>query len=107
MSVRIDALRPADWPAVRAIDEAGIATGDPTFDTGAPSWEHWDQTHRPDHRLVARDADGTVVAWAAVSPVSDRCCYAGVVEHSIDVAPAHQRLGVGRLLLERRSPVVD
>jgi len=28
-----------DWPAVRAIYEAGIATGNATFETSAPTWQ--------------------------------------------------------------------
>ena len=98
--MRIDILQPTDWPAVRAIYEAGIATGDSTFDTEAPSWEIWDETHLREHRLVARDAAGEVVGWAALSPLSDRCCYSGVVEHSLYVAPGHWRRGIGRRLLE-------
>jgi phosphinothricin acetyltransferase len=96
--VEIQPLRPDDWPAVRAIFEAGIASGDATFETAAPTWEAWDAAHLPEHRLVARD-DGQVLAWAALAPVSDRCAYAGVAEDSIYVAPAAQGRGVGRQLL--------
>ncbi|HET6749094.1 MAG TPA: GNAT family N-acetyltransferase [Actinomycetes bacterium] len=96
--MEIEPLRPDDWPAVRAIFEAGIASGDATFETAAPTWEAWDATHLPEHRLVARD-DGQVLAWAALAPVSDRCAYAGVAEDSIYVAPGAQGRGVGRQLL--------
>jgi L-amino acid N-acyltransferase YncA len=96
--VEIQPLRPGDWPAVRAIFEAGIASGDATFETAAPTWEAWDAAHLPEHRLVARDA-GQVLAWAALAPVSDRCAYAGVAEDSIYVAPGAQGRGVGRQLL--------
>ena len=96
--MEIQPLRPGDWPAVRAIFEAGIASGDATFETAAPTWEAWDAAHLPEHRLVARD-DGQVLAWAALAPVSDRCAYAGVAEDSIYVAPAAQGRGVGRQLL--------
>jgi L-amino acid N-acyltransferase YncA len=96
--VRIEPLRPADWPAVRAIYEAGIATGNATFETAAPAWEAWDAAHLPEHRLLASD-DGRVLGWAALAPVSDRCAYAGVAEDSIYVAPDGQGRGVGRALL--------
>jgi L-amino acid N-acyltransferase YncA len=96
--VEIQPLRPGDWPAVRAIFEAGIASGDATFETAAPTWEAWDAAHLPEHRLVARD-DGQVLAWTALAPVSDRCAYAGVAEDSIYVASAAQGRGVGRQLL--------
>jgi L-amino acid N-acyltransferase YncA len=92
-------MRPDDWPAVRAIYEAGIATGNATFETAVPDWAAWDAAHLADHRLVARDDDGRVVGWAALAPVSDRCAYAGVAEDSIYVAPQAQGQGVGRALL--------
>jgi L-amino acid N-acyltransferase YncA len=92
-------LRPDDWQAVRAIYEDGIRSGDATFETEAPSWETWDAAHvKP--RLVA-ERDGAVVGWAALSPVSDRCCYEGVGEVSVYVADAARGAGVGRALLER------
>lgn len=87
-----------DWPSVRAIYEAGIATGNATFETDAPAWQAWDGSHLAGHRLVGDD-DGEVVGWAALSPVSDRCCYAGVAENSLYVHPAHRGRGVGTLLL--------
>jgi phosphinothricin acetyltransferase len=96
--VEIQPLRPADWPAVRAIFEAGIATGDATFETAAPTWAAWDAAHLPGQRLLARDGD-RVLGWAALAPVSDRCAYAGVAEDSIYVAPQAQGRGVGRALL--------
>ena len=99
-------MGPGDWPAVRAIYEAGIATGDATFETAVPSWDEWDGAHLSDHRLVARAGD-EVVGWAAVSPVSDRCAYAGVVESSVYVRPDWQGRGVGRRLLEALVAATD
>jgi L-amino acid N-acyltransferase YncA len=97
--MEVRGLRPADWPAVRAIYEAGIATGNATFETAAPTWEAWDATHLTGHRLLATDGD-RVLGWAALAPVSDRCAYAGVAEDSIYVAPQAQGRGVGRALLD-------
>lgn len=96
--MEVQTMRPEDWPAVQAIYEAGIATGDATFETGAPSWEAWDAAHLAAHRLVASEGD-RVLGWAALAAVSDRCAYAGVAEDSIYVAPDAQGRGVGRLLL--------
>jgi L-amino acid N-acyltransferase YncA len=96
--MRIDPPGAGDWPAVRAIYQAGIATGDATFETEVPDWPAWDAGHLVGHRLVARD-DGTVVGWAALAPVSDRRAYAGVAEDSIYVAPEARGRGVGRALL--------
>jgi L-amino acid N-acyltransferase YncA len=89
-----------DWPAVRDIYAAGIATGNATFETAAPAWDGWDRSHLAEHRLVAVDLLGSVIGWTALSPVSDRCAYAGVVEHSVYVDPGHRRAGVGRSLLD-------
>jgi L-amino acid N-acyltransferase YncA len=96
--MELQALRPDHWPAVRTIFEAGIASGDATFETVAPDWEDWDAQHLAEHRLVATD-DGRVVGWTALAPVSDRCAYAGVAEDSIYVAPDAQGRGIGRALL--------
>jgi phosphinothricin acetyltransferase len=87
-----------DWPAVRSIYEEGIATGHATFETAAPDWPEWDARHLPHSRLVAR-ADGAVLGWAALSPVSSRCVYRGVAEVSIYVAARARGQGVGRALL--------
>jgi L-amino acid N-acyltransferase YncA len=89
------------WPEVEAIYAAGIATGHATFEATTPTWEVFDVGHLPDHRHVCLDADGTVLGWAAVSPVSARAVYAGVVEHSVYVIPAARGCGVGRVLLEK------
>lgn len=105
-----------DWPAVAAVYAEGIAGGQATFETAVPTWDAWDAAHTPDHRLVATggtaatggadgaDEDGpisagAVLGWAACSPVSSRCVYAGVLEVSVYVATAAQGRGVGSALL--------
>jgi phosphinothricin acetyltransferase len=94
----VRAAVPSDWPAIGRIYAEGIATGDATFETERPSWDAWDASHLPTPRLVAEDA-GEVVGWIAVSPVSRRDVYGGVVEHSVYVAEAARGRGVGRTLL--------
>lgn len=94
----IDEMKAADWPQVRAIYLAGIATGQATFETDAPTWEVWHAGHLPTPRLVAR-VGGAVAGWAALSPVSDRCVYGGVAEVSIYVGAEHRGAGLGRALL--------
>jgi phosphinothricin acetyltransferase len=92
-------MTPSDWDAVREIYEEGIATGNATFQTEAPSWNDWDAGHLPECRLVIVRADA-VVGWAALSRVSSRCVYAGVAEVSVYVAGSARGTGVGRQLLE-------
>lgn len=91
-------LAPADWTAVERIYAAGIATGLATFETRTPSWESWDSAHRGDLRFVAV-RDGQVVGWVAAGPISQRQCYAGVVEHSVYVATHERGRGVGTILM--------
>jgi len=98
--VEVRELRQEDWPAVRSIFEQGIATGNATFETEAPSWEAWDGSQLDGHRWVAVEG-GRVVGWVAAHPVSSRPCYRGVVEHSVYVDGAFQGRGIGRVLLER------
>jgi phosphinothricin acetyltransferase len=99
-SVTFEDLRSEHWPEVARIYADGMATGHATFETKVPSWESWDSSHLDAHRFVAL-LDGEVVGWVAVSPVSDRCVYGGVVENSVYVASRVRGRGVGRLLLER------
>jgi L-amino acid N-acyltransferase YncA len=97
---RLRPLGPADWPAVAAIYAGGIASGMATFETAVPAWEGWDAGHLARPRLVAVEAGGSrVLGWAALSPVSDRCAYAGVAEVSVYVDPAAAGRGVGSALL--------
>ncbi len=96
--VAITTMTPEHWPRVRAIYEAGIATGDATFETGAPDWDAWDDEHLASPRLVAH-CDGRIAGWAALSPVSERCVYGGVAEVSVYVDPAHAGRGVGNALM--------
>jgi phosphinothricin acetyltransferase len=96
--VRIRPLTRDDWAAVERIYAEGIATGEATFETEPPTWEEFDAGRLAEHRLVAEEA-GEVVGWAAVSPTSQRECYAGVVEHSVYVAEAARGRGIGAKLM--------
>jgi L-amino acid N-acyltransferase YncA len=96
-TVTVRELRSGDWPAVRAIYEEGIRSGNATFETQPPSWQEWDAAH-PALRFVA-ERDGCVVGWAALSPMSPRPCYRGVGEVSVYVAETARGSGVGRALL--------
>ena len=95
----INLMSGADWPCVKAIYLEGIAIGNATFETEAPSWEAWDTAHLQFARLVARQGE-TIIGWAALSPMSQRCVYGGVAEVSVYVSMSKRGSGVGRKLLE-------
>jgi L-amino acid N-acyltransferase YncA len=98
MEITLAALRPADWEQVRTIYLEGLATGAATFQTEAPEWAGWNAGHLAHSRLGAR-AEGRLLGWAALSPTSQRACYAGVAEVSVYVAATARGLGVGTALL--------
>jgi len=98
LQFEIRSMVPEDWPLVRQIYLEGIATGNATFETEAPSWDRWDNGHLQGCRLLACDGSG-IFGWAALSAVSSRRVYTGVAEVSVYVAGAAQGKGVGRALL--------
>ncbi|HEY9368598.1 N-acetyltransferase family protein [Streptomyces sp.] len=92
-------LTAAHADQVLAIYQAGIDEGNATFETRAPTWDVFDAAKLPAHRFAAVDEHGGVLGWVAVCAVSDRCAYAGVVEHSVYVHPAARGRGVASALL--------
>ena len=114
LSVTIAPMLPEHAVDVLTIYQAGIDEGDATFETTAPSWEQFDAAKLADHRYVALgadnegnagnaanadNADSRVLGWTAVTAVSDRCVYTGVVEHSVYVHPEARGQGIGAALL--------
>ncbi len=103
-AVRVRAMHGFDAPEVMAIYAEGLATGTASFETTVPPWTRWDAGHLVTPRLVAVDASPNtsperLLGWAALSPVSDRCAYAGVAEVSVYVAADARGRGLGRRLL--------
>ena len=100
MPLAIRSLERDDWDEVARIYADGLSTGVASFEVDVPPWDEWDRRHLPFLRLAAVTG-GAVAGWAAVTPVSRRACYAGVVEHSVYVDAAARGRGIGRALLER------
>lgn len=96
--MEIRKLTPEDWQQVELIYQKGIDTGNATFQTSTPSWEYWDNSHLKSCRIVVEN-DRHIIGWAALTPVSSRCVYAGVGEVSVYVDPAHSGKGIGLILL--------
>lgn len=92
-------MQGSDWPEVHRIYSEGIATGQATFEAGAPGWQRFDASRLVTHRLVAEAPTAGILGWAAVSAVSARPVYSGVVEHSIYVSEAARGRRVGTALL--------
>ena len=95
MTIRLMEAR--HWAQVRAIYEAGIATGHATFATQVARGQGWDKAHLPHSRLVAQHASGRLLGWASLAPAGG--FPPGVAEVQVYVAPAAQGQVVGRALL--------
>src|SRR5258706_1682205 len=100
IEMKIVDLQPSHYEAVKEIYEQGIATGNATFQTEAPSWDEWDKSHLKNCRFVAVDENENVIGWAALTPVSGRCVYSGVAEVSVYVYSSPLGKRVGKRLLE-------
>jgi L-amino acid N-acyltransferase YncA len=88
------------FPEIAEIYRQGLETGNATFETTLPTWEEWDKAKLKHSRLVAI-IDNTVVGWAALSAVSDRCVYGGVAEVSIYISNDYQGKGIGKALMQK------
>jgi L-amino acid N-acyltransferase YncA len=101
--ISIRDMRHPDADQVLKIYQQGLDGGHASFETTAPTWQEFDAAKLDRYRYVATDPaaepDNTVLGWIAAGPVSDRCCYAGVVEHSIYISPHARGLGIGAALL--------
>ena len=86
------------YPQIATIYLEGIATGNATFQTTAPTWDDWDKSHLQ-HSRIALIQNNEMAGWAALSPVSSRCVYAGVAEVSVYVAANFRGKGIGKILL--------
>jgi L-amino acid N-acyltransferase YncA len=96
----ITELKDSHYNSVKDIYMQGIATGNATFQTEAPGWEDWNKGHLEHSRFVAVDDQGEVMGWAALSPVSSRCVYAGVAEVSVYIGADHRGKGIGNKLMQ-------
>jgi L-amino acid N-acyltransferase YncA len=99
-AIALRCLEAHHYEAVKKIYNLGIVTGHATFQTEAPTWEQWDESHLKTCRLAAVDQHEIIVGWAALTPVSGRCVYSGVAEVSVYVHPDHQGKGVGKKILQ-------
>ena len=92
-------MLPTDWPTVSSIYAEGQRTGNATFQNDIPTWEEWNAAHIENCRIVAT-LDDQIAGWAALTPVSGRCVYAGVAEVSVYVGEAFRGQKIGLQLLQ-------
>ena len=97
-AMTIRTVQPADWPAISAIYQQGIDTGNATLETAAPSPEKMAGNYLAAPQLVA-ETDVQIAGYALLSAVSGRCVYGGVAEVSIYIGADFRGQGVGSLLL--------
>jgi L-amino acid N-acyltransferase YncA len=100
VSLTVRPAAAADAEAVARIYNEGIADRLATFETrerAAGEVAAWLDCGLP---FLVAERDGQIVAFARVSPYSDRCVYDGVGEHGLYVAGSARGAGVGRTLLE-------
>lgn len=100
MEIELRTMTPDDWASVLMIYKEGIATGNATFQQEAPTYTAWDNDHLKACRIVAI-FENEIAGWAALSPVSGRCVYAGVAEVSVYVAQKFRGHKIGKDLLAR------
>ncbi|MCX6218508.1 GNAT family N-acetyltransferase [Spirosoma sp.] len=93
-------VQPTDWPAMAAIYQQGIDTGNATMETQAPSPKTMATSYMASPQLVAVEGD-IVIGYALLTAVSGRCIFAGVAEVSLYIDAAHRGKGVGQQLLNR------
>ena len=96
--MKIKQIEEGDYSELCRIYLEGIATGNATFQSTAPGWKEWDEGHLQRCRICVVE-ENNMLGWAALTPVSGRCVYAGVAEVSIYVDTAHRGKGIGKLLL--------
>lgn len=102
---RIRTARSTDAAAIADIYNQGIDERASTFETRPRTADEMaERIGGPHPVLVAVDADGAVLGWAATSDYRPRDCYAGIHEFSIYLDRTARGRGVGRALL---SALID
>jgi len=101
--MKIEAMTEADWPAVKAIWQEGIDSGEMTFTREpAKDWATFAASRLEVGRLVVRDeTNGRVAGWCSISRVSPREALAGVAELGIALTASARGKGAGTALLSR------
>jgi phosphinothricin acetyltransferase len=105
MSLLIRAAAAADIPAITAIYDHAVRHGTASFELEPPDAAEMARRRQTlvdgGFPYLVAEADGAVAGYAYAGPYRPRPAYRWSVEDSVYVAPALQRRGVGRTLLDR------
>ncbi|MCQ9343297.1 GNAT family N-acetyltransferase [Corynebacterium sp. 153RC1] len=95
-------FRRTDFGQVQQIYLLGLGTGHASYETEAPSWEHFSTAKLPGTVFVAVEADDDekLLGWVSAAPISTRRVFHGVVEDSIYMHPDAAGRGIGGALLD-------
>ncbi|VTR98811.1 gnat family acetyltransferase : Putative acetyltransferase OS=uncultured Verrucomicrobia bacterium PE=4 SV=1: Acetyltransf_4 [Gemmata massiliana] len=92
----------ADAEAIRAIYNYYVTHSTCTYQIELETAEEraaWMRERSEKYPATVAEADGQIIAWAALSPWKSRCGYAWAAEASVYVHHEHHRRGLGRTLL--------
>ena len=92
-------MQDSDAKDVLEIYQQGIDSDNASFLEKAPNWEHFNNSHIKQPRLIATDKK-VVVGWAALSTIETTGQFGGVCEVSIYIAENYRNNGVGSTLLK-------
>ncbi|RXP61364.1 N-acetyltransferase [Lutibacter sp. HS1-25] len=93
-------INTSNFDQVSKIYWEGIQTGIATFETSVPTWETWNNSHFKFGRIALIE-NNLLLGWASLTPVTNRCVYAGVAEVSVYVAENSRGKGIGKKLLKK------
>ena len=92
-----------DLDSITEIYNEAILKTVATFDTKTKSLEEqkkWFKDHEPKNPILVADKNGFVVGFASLSKYSTRCAYSDTAEISLYVREGHQKVGIGKKLME-------
>jgi len=105
MSLLIRTATAADIPAIAAIYDHAVRHGTASFELEPPDAAEMARRRQTlvdgGFPYLVAEADGALAGYAYAGPYRPRPAYRWSVEDSVYVAPALQRRGVGRTLLDR------
>ena len=105
ISIPIRTAEARDLPAITGIYDHAVRHGTASFELEPPSEREmssrYEALRRGGYPYLVAQLEGEIMGYAYAGPYRARPAYRWTVEDSIYVAPAAQRRGIGRALLDR------